>query len=176
MNRTISSHFLSILESKGIKTLKPSHAHKMIPITVMVHNFASKNLSNRVGIKTDKELPFALVEFYSQDKLLASPLLNDEHCIVMDLVKSESDLEELKRLAREINNVIKNNFAQCNFKLIHILFEFGVDTQDNIALVSDINLDTCSLWDMDNNKKLDKEHFTTQDSEIVLKRILQEGK
>lgn len=62
-------------------------------------------------------------------------------------------------------------------KLVDFKLEFGKDMQGNIILVYEISPDTCRLWDVDNNEKLDKYRFRrdlgdlAQGYEEVLARI-----
>jgi phosphoribosylaminoimidazole-succinocarboxamide synthase len=128
-------------------------------IEVVVRNIATGSLTKRLGIKDGTVLPFTLVEFYYKEDALNDPILNDEHCIMMDLVKSESDLEELKRLGREINSVLKKFFNERRLNLVDFKVEFGVDSEGNILLSDEISPDSCRFWDMDTNEKLDKDVF-----------------
>ena len=109
---------------------------------------------------------------------MGDPIINDEHCLLLDLVKSESDLEELKRLGREINAVMKHFFEERKLKLVDFKVEFGVDKDGNILLSDEISPDSCRFWDADTNEKLDKDRFRQGLGNVkvayeeVLKRIL----
>lgn len=187
LNCKISTQLFKLLESHGIQThlietLDDTHQLvkkvKIIPIEVVVRNIATGSLSKRLGIKDGEVLPFTLVEFYYKDDALGDPILNDEHCLMLNLVKSESDLEELKRLGREINSIMKGFFAQRRLKLVDFKIEFGVDKEGNILLSDEISPDSCRFWDMDTNEKLDKDRFRQGLGNVkvayeeVLKRIL----
>lgn len=187
LNCKISTQLFHLLEKHGVQThlvetlddnnqlVKKVH---IVPIEVVVRNIATGSLTKRLGIKDGTVLPFALIEFCYKNDELNDPILNDEHCILMNLVKSESDLEELKRLAREINAVLKNFFAERRLKLVDFKVEFGVDKDGNILLADEISPDSCRFWDMDTNEKLDKDRFRQGLGNVkvayeeVLKRIL----
>jgi len=186
LNCKISTQLFHILEAQGIKTHlvkilnDTTQAVKkvtIIPIEVIVRNTAAGSLTKRLGIAEGKKLPFALIEFYYKNDALHSPILNDEHCLLMNLVKSESDLEELKRLAREINSVLKKFFETRNIDLIDFKIEFGIDYDGNILLADEISPDSCRLWDFTTHEKLDKDRFrqnigsVTVTYEEILKRI-----
>ncbi len=168
LNCKISTQLFGLLEKHGIKThlVKTVDDNNqlvkkvdIIMIEVVVRNIATGSLTKRLGIKDGTELPFALVEFYYKDDALNDPILNDEHCIMMDLAKSESDLEELKRLGREINSILKVFFAKRRLSLVDFKVEFGVDKEGNILLSDEISPDSCRFWDMDTHEKLDKDVF-----------------
>jgi phosphoribosylaminoimidazole-succinocarboxamide synthase len=168
LNCKISTRLFALLEKEGIKT----HLVKtlddtnqlikkvdIIMLEVVVRNIATGSLTKRLGIKEGTVLPFSLVEFYYKEDALNDPIINDEHCIMMGLVKSESDLEELKRLGREINSILKKFFAKRRLSLVDFKVEFGVDKEGNILLADEISPDSCRFWDMDTNEKLDKDVF-----------------
>ncbi|MBL0687745.1 MAG: phosphoribosylaminoimidazolesuccinocarboxamide synthase [Sulfurospirillum sp.] len=168
LNCKISTQLFELLEKHGIKThlvkmLNDNHQLikkvDIIMIEVVVRNIATGSLTKRLGVEDGTVLPFALVEFYYKEDALNDPILNDEHCIMMDLVKSESDLKELKRLGREINSILKMFFVKRRLNLVDFKVEFGVDNRGNILLADEISPDSCRFWDMDTNEKLDKDVF-----------------
>lgn len=187
LNNKISTELFGLLSQNGIqthlvKTLSDTEQLvkkcKIIPIEVVVRNIATGSLSKRLGIKEGEVLPFALVEFYYKDDALGDPLINDEHCLLLDLVKTEADLERLKSLGRSINSILSKFFITKNLKLVDFKVEFGVDKNGEILLADEISPDSCRFWDKDTNEKLDKDRFR-QDLgglkvayEEVLKRIL----
>lgn len=187
LNNKISTQLFRILEEKGIathlvKTLDDTHqlikVCRIIPIEVVVRNVAAGSLVKRLGLKEGVELPFPLVEFYYKDDALGDPLINDEHCLVLGLVKSESDLEALRRLGREINTTLKSFFMQRNLILVDFKVEFGVDQEGTILLADEISPDSCRFWDATTKEKLDKDRFRQGLGDVkvayeeVLKRIL----
>ncbi|MBE0491978.1 MAG: phosphoribosylaminoimidazolesuccinocarboxamide synthase [Sulfurospirillum sp.] len=191
LNCKISTQLFHLLEQRGIKT----HLIKtidettqlvkkvaIIPIEVVVRNIATGSLTKRLGIKDGTVLPFSIVEFYYKDDALGDPLINDEHCLILNLVKSESDLEELKRLGREINTIMKKFFLDRNLKLVDFKVEFGVDTEGNILLADEISPDSCRFWDATTNEKLDKDRFRQGLGDVkvayeeILRRILESEK
>ncbi len=187
LNCKISTHLFRLLEKHGIKT----HLVKtvddntqlvkkvdIILLEVVVRNIATGSLTKRLGIKDGTVLPFSLVEFYYKKDALNDPILNDEHCIMMGLVKSEADLEELKRLGREINTILKKFFVQRGVNLVDFKVEFGVDSKGDILLADEISPDSCRFWDTKTDEKLDKDVFREDLGSVkvaykeVLNRIL----
>lgn len=187
LNCKISTQLFKLLENGGIKThlIKTIDDNNqlikrvnIIPIEVVIRNIATGSLTKRLGIKDGTVLPFALVEFYYKEDALNDPIINDEHCIMMDLVKSNSDLDELKRLGREINVIMKKFFSDRRLNLVDFKVEFGTDEEGNILLSDEISPDSCRFWDMDTNEKLDKDVFRQNLGNVkvayeeVLRRIL----
>ncbi len=190
LNCKISTELFKLLEENGIKThlVKTLSDNEqlvkkvdIIPLEVVVRNIATGSLVKRLGIKDGTVLPFALVEFYYKDDELGDPLLNDEHCLLLDIA-SESELEELKRLGREINVILKSFFLQRDLNLVDFKVEFGKDKKGNILLSDEISPDSCRFWDVNTNEKLDKDRFrqglggVKMAYEEVLQRILKDVK
>jgi phosphoribosylaminoimidazole-succinocarboxamide synthase len=191
LNNKISTELFKLLENAGIPTHfvdQPDDNHMLVKkvdiilIEVVVRNIATGSLSKRLGIEDGTELPFTLVEFYYKRDDLGDPIINDEHCLILDLIKSEADLEELKRLGREINTILKAFFAKKGLNLVDFKVEFGYDSEGNILLADEISPDSCRFWDMETNEKLDKDRFRQGLGNVkvayeeVLKRILGEDK
>ncbi len=187
LNNQISTELFKLLEENGIPThyeSTPDANHMIVKkvdiilIEVVVRNIATGSLTKRLGIADGTKLPFALVEFYYKNDELGDPLLNDEHCIVLDLVRNEGDLEELKRLGREINTILKAFFAKRSLNLVDFKVEFGYDKDGKIILADEISPDSCRFWDMESGEKLDKDRFREGLGglklayEEVLKRVL----
>ena len=187
LNNKISTQLFTLLASNGIKThlvetLSDTEQLvkkcKIIPLEVVVRNIATGSLSKRLAIKEGTVLPFTLVELYYKDDALGDPLVNDEHCLAMGLVKSERDLDKLKSLGREINSVLFKFFAERNLKLVDFKVEFGIDSEGNIILADEISPDSCRFWDATTNEKLDKDRFRQDLGSVkvayeeVLRRIL----
>lgn len=187
LNNKISTQIFNLLKEKGVsthlvRTLSDTEQLvkkcQIIPLEVVVRNIATGSLTKRLGIPDGTVLPFALVELYYKDDALHDPLVNDEHCLAMGLVKSENDLDRLKHIGREINSVLFKFFADRNLKLVDFKVEFGVDKDGNILLADEISPDSCRFWDADTNEKLDKDRFRQDLGSVkvayeeVLKRIL----
>ncbi|ARJ55970.1 phosphoribosylaminoimidazolesuccinocarboxamide synthase [Campylobacter cuniculorum] len=187
LNCKISTALFHLLEKQGIpthlvQTISENEQLvkkcKIIPIEVIVRNVATGSLTKRLGIKDGEILPFTLVEFCLKDDSLGDPFINDEHCLILNLVKDKTQIEELKTLARKINAVLLEFFDSKNLRLIDFKIEFGIDKEGKIILADEISPDSCRFWDKNTNEKLDKDRFRQDLGNVkmayeeVLKRIL----
>ncbi|MCR8677379.1 phosphoribosylaminoimidazolesuccinocarboxamide synthase [Campylobacter sp. S4:11] len=187
LNCKISTEIFHLLEKEGIKThLIETISDKeqivkkcnIIPIEVITRNVATGSLTKRLGIKEGTILPFAVVEFCYKNDDLGDPIINDEHCLVLNLVKSEKDLELIKKTARHINSILVKFFESKGLRLIDFKLEFGIDSEGNMILADEISPDSCRFWDSKTNEKLDKDRFRQDLGNVkmayeeVLKRIL----
>lgn len=170
----ICTHFIRRLDSQNMLCKKVS----IIPIEVVVRNIATGSLSKRLGIQDGEVLSQSLVEFYYKDDALGDPLINDDHCHILGLVKEQRELELLKNQARKVNVILRDFFDKRGLKLVDFKLEFGRDSKGDIILADEISPDSCRLWDKQTNQKLDKDRFRQDLGSVkvayeeVLRRIL----
>jgi phosphoribosylaminoimidazole-succinocarboxamide synthase len=191
LNNKISTELFKLIESKGVPThfvekLDDNHMlHKrvdVILIEVIVRNIATGSLSRNLGIEDGKILPFTLVEFDYKNDELGDPKLNDQHALILGLVDFQDELDKLRRMARQVNDILKPYFAEKGLNLVDFKLEFGKDKEGNIILADEISPDNCRFWDMETGEKMDKDRFRQGLGglkvayEQVLNRILGEKK
>ncbi len=187
LNNKISTELFKLLEANGIQThfvkmLDDNHMlHTkvdVILIEVIVRNIATGSLSRNLAIKDGTVLPFTLVEFDYKNDELGDPKLNDQHALILGLVEYQDELDKLRRMARQINDILKPYFANKGLNLVDFKLEFGKDRSGNIILIDEISPDNCRFWDMQSGEKMDKDRFRqglgglTVAYEQVLNRIL----
>ncbi len=191
LNNKISTALFKLLNRKGI----PTHfieqlddnlmLHKktdVIKIEVIVRNIATGSLSRNLGIEDGKELPFTLVEFDYKNDELGDPKLNDQHCIILELVRDSAELDYIRYMARKINHILKEFYAKRDLILVDFKLEFGRDRDDNIILIDELSPDNFRLWDSKSGEKMDKDRFRQGLGGLkvayqeVLNRVLREEK
>lgn len=187
LNNQISSALFKLLNEKGI----PTHFVKMldennmlhkscdvIKIEVIVRNIATGSLSKNLGIENGKVLPFTLVEFDYKNDELGDPKINDQHALILGLVQHQDELDKIRRVARQINEILKPYFFERDLKLVDFKLEFGKDKDGNIILIDELSPDNCRFWDVESGESLDKDRFRQGQGglklayEQVLNRIL----
>jgi len=186
LNNEISTELFKYLNEKGIPThfvemLDENHMlHKkaeVIYIEVIVRNIATGSLSRNLGIEDKTVLPFTLVEFDYKNDELGDPKLNDQHCLILELVKDTSELDYIRYMARRINTILTEFYAELDIKVVDFKLEFGRDKDGNIILIDELSPDNFRLWDAETNEKLDKDRFReglgglTEAYKLVLDRI-----
>ena len=168
LNNKISTELFKLLEQNGVKT----HFKKMlndnnmlhvradvILIEVIVRNIATGSLSKNLGIEDGKVLPFVLVEFDYKNDELGDPKLNDQHCLILELVDNTDELDYLRKTARQINDILRPYFEKIGLNLVDFKLEFGKDSKGNIILIDEISPDNCRFWDIETGEKMDKDRF-----------------
>jgi len=187
LNNKISTELFKLLEENGIQThfvkmLDDNHMlHTkvdVILIEVIVRNIATGSLTRNLGIKDGTVLPFTLVEFDYKDDDLGDPKLNDQHALILGLVEHQDELDKLRRMGRQVNDILRPYFAKKGLNLVDFKLEFGKDSNGNIILIDEISPDNCRFWDMESGESLDKDRFRQGKGglkvayEQVLERIL----
>ncbi len=166
VNNTMSAIIFEMLESKGI----PTHlvkllndretlvkAVKIVPLEVIVRNVAAGSFSKRYGVEEGRPLSKPCLEFSYKNDDLGDPLINDDHIIALNLA-TEEELAVIRDYALRINEALKEFFLEIGLKLIDYKIEFGI-CDGKIILADEISPDTCRLWDVKTNKKMDKDRF-----------------
>jgi len=168
LNNQISTALFKYLEEKGIPThyvdmLDDNHMlHKradVIYIEVIVRNIATGSLSKNLGIPDKTALPFTLVEFDYKNDALGDPKLNDQHCLILNLVHNTEELDYIRYMARRINTLLSAFYATLDIKVVDFKLEFGRDKDGNIILIDELSPDNFRLWDAKTDEKLDKDRF-----------------
>jgi len=168
LNNQISTELFKYLDEKGI----PTHyvdtiddnnmlhkAAEVIYIEVIVRNIATGSLSKNLGIEDKTVLPFTLVEFDYKNDELGDPKLNDQHCLILNLVNDTSELDYIRFMARRINTLLVEFYAGLDIKVVDFKVEFGRDKDGNIILIDELSPDNFRLWDAKTDEKLDKDRF-----------------
>ena len=170
LNLRISEFIFAELEKVGvpthfIETLSPRQQlvreAEIIPLEVVMRNVAAGSLVKRLGLTEGDTLPRPLVEFYYKDDALGDPLISEDHIAVFDWC-SEAELAEIVALARKINQRMCEIFEAAGIRLVDFKLEFGrVRDGDTtrIVLADEISPDSCRLWDIASNEKMDKDRF-----------------
>ena len=154
-SRGIESHFVEMLDDTNMLCKKVD----IILIEVIVRNIATGSLSKNLGITDGTVLPFTLVEFDYKNDALGDPKLNDQHCLILELVKNEAELDQLRAMAREVNSILRPYFHDKGLNLVDFKLEFGRDKDGKIILADEISPDNCRFWDLETGEKMDKDRF-----------------
>ena len=87
--------------------------------------------------------------------------MSEEHIAAFNWAQPH-EMDELIALSLRVNDFMSGLFAGVGIKLVDFKLEFGRhfenDTQ-RIILADEISPDSCRLWDLETNEKLDKDRF-----------------
>ena len=134
---------------------------EIIPLEVVVRNIAAGSLSKRLGIEEGAPLPRSIVEYYYKNDELGDPMVSEEHITAFGWANTQ-DIDEMLQYALRVNDFLTGLFLGVGLKLVDFKLEFGrlwEDEEMRIVLADEISPDSCRLWDVTTNEKLDKDRF-----------------
>lgn len=134
---------------------------EIIPIEVVVRNVAAGSLSKRLGIPEGEALPRSIIEYYYKSDDLGDPMVGEEHITAFGW-SSPQELDEMVAMSLRINDFLSGLFFGVGIRLIDFKVEYGrhyTNEDMRIVLADEISPDSCRLWDLQTNKKMDKDRF-----------------
>ena len=178
LNNRISEHILNNLNQIGIKThlIKRLNMREqlvrlveIIPIEFIVRNIATGSLTKRLAISDGTVLSKPLIEYSYKNDELGDPLIAREHILEFKWA-SQEELKFINNSCIRINDFMQGMFRGVGIKLLDFKREFGlvtIDGKKEILLADEISPDTCRLWDVISEKKLDKDRFRKDLGNII---------
>jgi phosphoribosylaminoimidazole-succinocarboxamide synthase len=170
LNNRLSEFFMKGLAQIGVPThfIKRINMREqlirqveIIPLEVVVRNFAAGSMTKRLGIAEGTPLPRPIVEFCLKDDALGDPLVSEEHIIAFGWA-SQQDLDDMVALALRVNDFLSGCMLAVGIKLVDFKIEIGRvwdgDFQ-RLIIADEISPDSCRLWDIESGQKLDKDVF-----------------
>ena len=153
----IPTHFESLLSDTEclVKCLD------MMPVECVVRNIAAGSLCRRLGVEEGVELTPPTFELFLKNDELGDPLIAREHILEFKW-GSQEELKFINNSCLRINDFLQGMFRGVGIKLVDFKVEFGKfekNGKKEIILADEISPDTCRLWDVNSDKKLDKDRF-----------------
>ncbi|PSL19459.1 phosphoribosylaminoimidazolesuccinocarboxamide synthase [Shimia abyssi] len=170
LNNRLSEYFMTGLTQIGVPThfLKRLNMREqlvrsceIIPLEVIVRNFAAGTMSKRLGIEEGTQLPRPIVEYCYKDDSLGDPLVSEEHIAAFGWA-SQQDMDDILGLALRVNDFMSGVMFGVGIKLIDFKIEIGRVYEGDfqrLVVADEISPDSCRLWDIETNQKLDKDVF-----------------
>jgi phosphoribosylaminoimidazole-succinocarboxamide synthase len=170
LNNRISEYLMTRLTEAGIPThfLRRLNMREqlvreveIIPLEVVVRNVAAGSLATRFGLSEGTPLPRSIVEFYYKNDELGDPMVSEEHVTAFGWATTQ-EIDEILNLALRINDFLSGLFLGVGLRLVDFKVEFGrlwEGEEMRIVLADEISPDSCRLWDLKTNEKLDKDRF-----------------
>lgn len=184
VNNVMSNIIFQLLEQKGV----PTHfveqlsqretvvkAVKILPLEVIMRNVSAGSFAKRYRVEEGIVFDQPTFEFSYKNDDLGDPLMCESHALALKLATAEQ-IETIKKYASIVNETLKEFFLDKGLKLIDFKIEFGL-FDGEVILADEISPDTCRLWDVKTNEKMDKDRFRRDLGNVeetyqeVLKRI-----
>ncbi len=150
----VESHYLKTLNERDMLV----RAVKIIPLEVVVRNIAAGSLCKRLGVEEKKPIDPPLVEFFLKSDALDDPLLTEDHIRMLE-ISTKDEVQELKKRALRVNELLRAFFRDLGIILVDFKIEFGRDARGKLLLADEVSPDGCRLWDAKTMEILDKDRF-----------------
>ncbi len=134
---------------------------EIIPIEVVVRNVAAGSITKRLDVKEGTVLPRSIIEFYYKNDALGDPLVSEEHITAFGWA-SPPELDDMMALAIRVNDFLSGLFLGVGIQLVDFKIECGRYYENDmmrIIIADEISPDSCRLWDVNTQNKLDKDRF-----------------
>ena len=134
---------------------------EIIPLEVIVRNLSAGSFAKRFKMEEGTPLPRSIIEFCYKNDDLGDPLVTEEHITAFGWA-TPPELDDIVQQTIRINDFLCGLFMGIGIKLVDFKIEFG-RVWDNdvmrIILADEISPDSCRLWDVNTNEKMDKDRF-----------------
>ncbi len=150
----VKTHYIETLNDRDQLCRKVT----IIPLEVIVRNIIAGSMAQRLGIEEGTKPSNVVFDICYKDDELGDPLINDHHAVALGAVTYD-ELKQIYAMTAHINEVLVEMFKKMNITLVDFKIEFGKTSDGEIVLADEISPDTCRLWDMTTNEKLDKDRF-----------------
>lgn len=184
VNNVMSNIMFQLLEQKGV----PTHfveqlseretvvkAVKILPLEVITRNVSAGSFAKRYGVEEGIVFDKPTFEFSYKNDDLGDPLMCESHALALGLA-TEEQIETIKKYTAIVNETLKEFFLDKGLKLIDFKIEYGLFNGE-VILADEVSPDTCRLWDVKTNEKMDKDRFRRDLGNVeetyqeVLKRV-----
>lgn len=176
MTKDIPTHYLKTLNDRDQLCKKVD----IIPLEVIVRNRLAGSCAKRLGVEEGYPIENTVMEICFKCDELNDPMINDSHAIAIHLA-TRDELNKIYEITEKVNIALKELFSGIGIDLIDFKIEFGRDHEGNILLADEISPDTCRLWDIETQKKLDKDRFRRDMGDVeeayqeILTRLQRKG-
>ncbi len=170
INNRISEYLMTRLDGIGV----PNHFIRrlnmreqlvrkveIIPLEMVCRNVAAGTICKRFGLSEGEKLPRPIIEYYLKDDDLGDPLVSEDHISAFGWA-APPEMDDMIAMTFRVNDFLSGLFCAIGIQLIDFKLEFGRQFEGDLVrviLADEISPDSCRLWDVKTNRKLDKDRF-----------------
>jgi len=159
LNNRLSEFFMTGLNAIGVPTHFVRRLNmreqlvrmvEIIPLEVVVRNFAAGGISRRLGIPEGSPLPRPIVEYHFKDDKLGLPMVAEEHIVAFNWA-SQQDLDDIVALALRVNDFLSGVMLGVGVRLMDFRIEVGRIWEGDfmrLIVADEISPDSMRLWDL----------------------------
>ncbi len=178
LNNRISEHLMTRLAEIGVPTHLVRRLNmreqlirevEIIPVEVVVRNIVAGGLAKRLGMEEGTALPRSIVEYYYKSDELGDPMISEEHITAFGWAMPQ-ELDDMLSMALRVNDFLSGLFYGVGIRLVDFKLEFGRLWQGEelrIVLADEVSPDSCRLWDLETDERLDRDRARLSMSEAA---------
>lgn len=162
----IATHFVSLNDDNSSVV---RHA-EMIPVEVVVRNYAAGSIVDRLGLPYHSKLRFPVLEFCYKNDQLGDPVINEYHALTLGLCDRE-EMSFMCYCATRVNKVLNDLMKPLGIVVADFKLEFGrVGT--GLVIADEITPNVARFWDENTLNRFDDNGTSPQkEYEVILAKL-----
>lgn len=162
----IATHFVSLNDDNSSVV----HRAEMIPVEVVVRNYAAGSIVDRLGLPYHSKLRFPVLEFCYKNDQLGDPVINEYHALTLGLCDRE-EMSFMCYCATRVNKVLNDLMKPLGIVVADFKLEFGrVGT--GLVIADEITPNVARFWDENTLNRFDDNGTSPQkEYEVILAKL-----
>lgn len=162
----IATHFVSLNDNNSSVVRRA----EMIPVEVVVRNYAAGSIVDRLGLPYHSKLRFPVLEFCYKNDQLGDPVINEYHALTLGLCDRE-EMSFMCYCATRVNKVLNDLMKPLGIVVADFKLEFGrVGT--GLVIADEITPNVARFWDENTLNRFDDNGTSPQkEYEVILAKL-----
>lgn len=162
----IATHFVSLNDDNSSVVRRA----EMIPVEVVVRNYAAGSIVDRLGLSYHSKLRFPVLEFCYKNDQLGDPVINEYHALTLGLCDRE-EMSFMCYCATRVNKVLNDLMKPLGIVVADFKLEFGrVGT--GLVIADEITPNVARFWDENTLNRFDDNGTSPQkEYEVILAKL-----
>lgn len=161
----IENHFLEKINMREQRV----QLLEMMPIQICVSNISAGRYVTELGVEEGFVFDSPMIDFRLKYKEFPGAVMNEQQLINFGWM-TRRDVRQVKIDAMRASAFLTGLFAGVGIRMAECCLEFGrvFDGETFVFMVADeISPDTCRLWDISSNARLDFEYIASNPSSAI---------
>ena len=162
----IATHYVSLNDDNSSVVRRA----EMIPVEVVVRNYAAGSIVDRLGLPYHSKLRFPVLEFCYKNDQLGDPVINEYHALTLGLCDRE-EMSFMCYCATRVNKVLNDLMKPLGIVVADFKLEFGrVGT--GLVIADEITPNVARFWDENTLNRFDDNGTSPQkEYEVILAKL-----
>lgn len=178
LRNTISAYLMEKLDMVGIDNhlIEKMNMREqliqmvdMVPLQISISYLACGRYTTEFGMEQGYVFDRPMIDFHYKSSEKFFPVVNEQQIMNLCML-SKYEIKELQKIVQRAGDFLAGFFASSGIRLVEAKFECGkvFTGEEFIMMIADeISPDTCRLWDLNTNDKLDFEAIASSPENAV---------